>query len=78
VHVHQGKTDLFAQPDGLLSKTFTVFLKTAKALFGVATMNGLDRFRDSAVATITVNQGLSNARVSPFGGTGWKYVAMCP
>jgi len=63
VHVHQGKTDLFAQPDGLSGENIYSLFEDREGTIWVATMNGLDRFRDSAVATITVNQGLSNARV---------------
>src|SRR5713226_9467492 len=63
VHVHQGKTDLFAQPDGLSGENIYSLFEDRESTIWVATMNGLDRFRDSAVATITVNQGLSNARV---------------
>ena len=32
----------------------------------VATVDGLDRFRDFAVPTISVKQGLSNATLRPF------------
>src|SRR5262249_38269407 len=62
VHKHQGRTDVFGSADGLSGDNVS-----AKGLFEdregniwVATMNGLDRFREFAVPTLTGKQGLSN------------------
>jgi signal transduction histidine kinase/ligand-binding sensor domain-containing protein len=63
VHVHQGKTDLFAQPDGLSGDQVISLFEDREGNVWVATSNGLDRFRDLAVLRISVKQGLSNANV---------------
>ena len=63
VHVHQGRTDVFAPSDGLSGENVHSFFEDREGNIWVATLNGLDRFRDFAVATLSVNQGLSNALV---------------
>ena len=62
LHVHQGRTDVFAQSDGLSGEIQTLFEDRENNIW-VGTTNGLDRFRDFAVATLTESQGLSNAIV---------------
>jgi signal transduction histidine kinase/ligand-binding sensor domain-containing protein len=64
VHVHQGKTDLFAQSDGLSGDDIQSLFEDREGNIWVATAGGIDRFRDLAVPTISVKQGLSNAAVS--------------
>jgi len=61
VHVHQGKTDVFAQSDGLSDDVIHSFFEDREGNIWVATSGGLDRFRDFAVPTISVKQGLSSA-----------------
>ena len=63
LHVHQGRTDLFAQSDGLSGDFISALFEDREGNIWVATVDGLDRFRDFAVPTISVKQGLSNARV---------------
>ena len=63
VHVHQGRTDVFAPSDGLSAETVYCLFEDREGSIWVSTTNGLDRFRDFAVATFTVNQGLSSASV---------------
>jgi len=63
LHIHQGQTDLFAQSDGLSGDYINKFFEDREGDIWVATVNGLDRFRDFAVPTISVRQGLSNAIV---------------
>jgi signal transduction histidine kinase/ligand-binding sensor domain-containing protein len=64
LHVHQGKTDLFSQSDGLSGEyIYGSLYEDREGSVWVATVNGLDRFRDVAVPTISVKQGLSNATV---------------
>jgi len=63
LHVHRGRTDVFAQSDGLSGDRITALFEDREANVWVATVNGLDRFRDFAVATISVKQGLSSASV---------------
>jgi signal transduction histidine kinase/ligand-binding sensor domain-containing protein len=63
VHVHQGRADVFGPADGLSGEDVSSFFEDREGDIWVATINGLDRFRDFAVATFSVNQGLSDANV---------------
>ena len=63
VHVHRGRTDVFTSADGLSSDYIYHLFEDREGNIWAATMNGLDRFREFAVATLTVKQGLSNALV---------------
>jgi ligand-binding sensor domain-containing protein/signal transduction histidine kinase len=63
VHVHQGRTDFFAASDSLSGDDIYTLFEDREGNIWVATINGLDRFRDFAVATLSVNEGLSNAVV---------------
>jgi len=63
LHVHEGRTDVFAQSDGLSGDYINKFFEDREGNVWVATVNGLDRFRDFAVPTISARQGLSNAIV---------------
>jgi len=64
LHVHQGRTDQFARSDGLSSNFIYSFFEDREGNIWVATRDGLDRFRDFAVSTISVTQGLSNDLVT--------------
>ena len=63
VHVHQGRTDVFGLPDGLSGESGNILFEDREGNIWVATGSGLDRFRDFAVATVSVNQGLSSPRI---------------
>jgi ligand-binding sensor domain-containing protein len=63
VHVHQGRTDMFSPSDGLSSEDVWSLFEDREGSIWVAAVNGLDRFRDFAVATFSVRQGLSDALV---------------
>jgi ligand-binding sensor domain-containing protein len=63
LHVHQGRTDVFTQSEGLSGDYINKFFEDREGNVWVATVNGLDRFRDFAVPTISVKQGLSSAIV---------------
>src|SRR5256712_1965108 len=63
VHVHHGRTDVFPQSGGLSGNDVATLFEDREGNIWAATMEGLDRFRDFAVATFTVNQGLSSAEV---------------
>ena len=63
IHVHRGRIDMFAQSGGLSGSDISTLFEDREGTIWVATTNGLDRFRDFAVATFSVNQGLSNAAV---------------
>jgi len=62
-HVHRGRTDVFSQSDGLSGDYINKFFEDREGNVWVATVNGLDRFRDFAVPTIALRQGLSTAIV---------------
>jgi ligand-binding sensor domain-containing protein/signal transduction histidine kinase len=63
LHVHQGRPDVFAPLDGLSGEDVNTLLEDREGSIWVATINGLDRFRDFAVATLNLNQSLSSALV---------------
>jgi ligand-binding sensor domain-containing protein len=65
LHLHEGRLDAFAQTDGLSSdETSRHLFEDREGTIWVPTANGLDRFRNFAVPTISAKQGLSVARVS--------------
>jgi ligand-binding sensor domain-containing protein len=63
LHVHQGRTDVLAQSDGLSGDAVESLFEDREGNIWVATLDGLDRFRDFAVSTISAKQGLSNESV---------------
>jgi len=63
IHVHHGRTDVFTQSNGLSGDAITSLFEDREGNIWVATADGLDRFRDFAVPTISARQGLSNATV---------------
>jgi ligand-binding sensor domain-containing protein len=60
VHLHQGRADVFAPSDGLSGEFVYSVFEDREGNIWVATNGGLDRFREFAVATFSVNQGLSS------------------
>jgi len=64
LHVHQGRTDVFGQSDGLSGNDVSSLFEDREGNIWVATLDGLDRFRGLAVTTFSVKQGLSNAVVA--------------
>jgi PAS domain S-box-containing protein len=60
VHFHQGRTDLFTASDGLSGDDVQNLFEDREGNIWVSTLEGLDRFRDYAVATLTSRQGLSS------------------
>jgi len=63
VHLHQGKTDVFGQSDGLSGNDVLRLFEDREGNIWVATLDGLDRFHDLTVSTFSVKQGLSNSVV---------------
>ena len=63
LHVHDGKTDLFTPADGLSGESVNALFEDREGNIWVATVNGLDRFREFAVPTVSVRQGLSSRGV---------------
>jgi signal transduction histidine kinase/ligand-binding sensor domain-containing protein len=61
LHVHGGRTDAFTQANGLSGDFVTRLFEDREGNIWVATKNGLDRFRDLAVRTISTNEGLPSA-----------------
>ncbi len=61
LHVHQGKMDGFSQSDGLSGNYIRNLFEDREGNIWVATNNGLDCFRHVAAATVSMNQGLSQA-----------------
>jgi ligand-binding sensor domain-containing protein/signal transduction histidine kinase len=63
VHAHQGSADVFAEADGLSGDDVESLFEDREGNVWAGTSEGLDRFRDLAVPTLTVRQGLPNAQV---------------
>jgi ligand-binding sensor domain-containing protein/signal transduction histidine kinase len=63
LHLHGGKIDTYTQSDGLSSNFIEKIFADREGSIWVATLDGLDRFREFAVPTLSVKQGLSNATV---------------
>ncbi len=60
IHVHNGRTDVFTQSDGLSGNVVLSLIEDREGNVWVASTGGLDRFRELPVATISVKQGLSS------------------
>jgi signal transduction histidine kinase/ligand-binding sensor domain-containing protein len=58
VHLHNGRADVFSQADGLSGNFVTSLFEDREGDVWVATLNGLDRFRNYAVATYSQREGL--------------------
>jgi signal transduction histidine kinase/ligand-binding sensor domain-containing protein len=58
IHVHEGRTDVFAKSDGLSDDTICSLFEDREGNVWVATTGGLDRFRELPVATISLKQRL--------------------
>ena len=46
VHIHHGRTDVFARSDGLSSENVTSLFEDREGNIWVGTFDGLDRFRE--------------------------------
>lgn len=68
LHIHQGVTDLFTPADGVFGDlsggAVAGLLEDREGSVWVATADGVDRFRDFAVTTISRQQGLSGDSMS--------------
>jgi signal transduction histidine kinase/ligand-binding sensor domain-containing protein len=60
VYIHNGRIDVFALADGLSGDSVQALCEDREGNLWVGTMTGLDRFRDTAVVTFSVHQGLRN------------------
>ncbi len=75
VHIHQGRTDVFSQLDGLSGDDIYDLFEDREGNIWVGTINGLDRFRELPVVTYSRNQGLSEipwaGLIAPRDGSIW-------
>ena len=62
-HMHRGRTDLFLESNGLSGDSVRDLFEDREGNIWAATTSGLDRFRDFAVPTFTIKQGLLNPHV---------------
>jgi signal transduction histidine kinase/ligand-binding sensor domain-containing protein len=60
LHAHQGQMDTFGRSDGLSGDWVKAIFEDREGNVWVSTIDGLDRFCDVAVATLSARQGLSN------------------
>ena len=60
IHVHHGRTDVFTKSDGLSGNIIAGLFEDREGNIWVSTAEGLDRFREFPVATLSVKQGLSS------------------
>ena len=63
LHLHEGRTDRFMRSDGLSGDFVRSLFEDREGNIWVATNDGLDRFRELAVPTVSVSQGLSRSEV---------------
>ena len=64
IHIHHGRTDVFTKADGLTGNIIAGLFEDREGNIWVSTAEGLDRFSDLAVATISTRQGLSSDAVN--------------
>ena len=58
VHVHQGRVDVFTPAEGLSGDSVRALYEDREGNIWVGTEEGLDRFRELAVTTVSTRQGL--------------------
>jgi ligand-binding sensor domain-containing protein len=63
LHVHQGRTDMFSATDGLSGDDVNALFEDAEGNIWISTIEGIDRFREFAVPSLTSKQGLSKPLV---------------
>ena len=63
IHVHRGRADVFTKSDGLSGNTTSSLFEDREGNVWVATVGGLDRFRELPVTNISTKQGLSSDAV---------------
>ena len=64
LHVRQDRIDRFAHSDGLSGDRIHAVFEDGEGSIWVGTSDGLDRFREVAIPTISAKQGLSNSFVN--------------
>ena len=75
IHVHQGRSDVFTKTDGLSGDISCSIFEDREGNVWVATTEGLDRFRELPITTISTRQGLSsdhsNSVIAAIDGSIW-------
>jgi signal transduction histidine kinase/ligand-binding sensor domain-containing protein len=75
IHVHDGRADVFTKSDGLSGNIVMSLFEDREGNIWVATTEGIDRFGELPVTTISAKQGLSsdvvNAVVAGADGSIW-------
>jgi ligand-binding sensor domain-containing protein/signal transduction histidine kinase len=64
VHLHQGRAEVFGPSDGLSGESVNSIFEDREGNIWVATISGLDRFRDFAVVSLDENEGLSSSIIA--------------
>jgi signal transduction histidine kinase len=64
VHVHEGRVDSFSLANGLSSPSVTAMFEDREGNMWVATQNGLDRFSESSVSLVSMEQGVAGSAYS--------------
>ena len=64
VHSYEGKTTMFTLNDGLSSDVVYGLFEDREGSIWVGTSEGLDRFRELPVTSLSVKQGLSSSTAS--------------
>src|SRR5262249_27238118 len=64
IHAHQGTADVFGPSAGLSGIGVVTLFEDREGDIWVSTVNGLDRFRELPVATLTLKGRLSNTGVA--------------
>ncbi|MGB9988140.1 ligand-binding sensor domain-containing protein [Massilia sp. SM-13] len=68
-HVQSKGVDHFSHRDGLASESVEAFFEDREGNIWVASSQGLDRFRDSPVISVSAQQGLSGDKVASVAAT---------
>lgn len=64
IHIHNGRTDVFDQSDGLSSLSVLDIFEDREGNIWVSTSGGLDQFHDLAVPAFSLKQGVYNGVTS--------------
>ena len=64
IHLHDGVMDLYSKTDGLTGDEINAIVEDREGTVWVATGDGLDGFRESAVVSYSAKQGLSSYQVT--------------
>ena len=63
IHIREGRVDRFTHADGLSGNIIQTLFEDREGNVWVVTLDGLDRFRNFSVPTLSIDQGLSGSEV---------------